>query len=92
MLTLSNKTYHFNLIAFFCFSFLLIFNGFSQDCKPTEYPFKAGEQIDYDVFYNMGKVWVPAGKVRFSFFWTWAIVKKYQMRCLGLRSEDCRRF
>jgi len=66
MLTLSNKTYHFKLIAFCCFSFLLIFNGLSQDCKPTEYPFKAGEQIDYDVFYNMGKVWVPAGKVRFT--------------------------
>ena len=66
MLTLSNKTYHFNLIAFCCFSFLLIFSGLSQDCKPKEYPFKAGEQIDYDVFYNMGKVWVPAGKVRFT--------------------------
>ena len=39
---------------------------YSQDCKPKSFPFKNGEQIDYDVFYNMGKLWVPAGKVRFS--------------------------
>ena len=48
----------------------LIFLGLikihSQDCTPKSFPFKNGEQIDYDVFYNMGKLWVPAGKVRFS--------------------------
>ncbi len=41
-------------------------DGLSQDCKPLDYPFKKGEQLDYDIFYNMGKLWVPAGRVRFS--------------------------
>ena len=39
---------------------------YSQDCNPKSFPFKNGEQIDYDIFYNMGKLWVPAGRVRFS--------------------------
>ena len=38
----------------------------SQNCLPNAIPFQHGEQIDYDVYYNMGKVWVPAGRVRFT--------------------------
>ena len=70
MSNLNKITYHsyyfLTRISIFCF--LLIFSNsfFTQNCKPKDYPFKAGEQIDYDVFYNMGKVWVPAGKVRFT--------------------------
>ena len=70
MLSLSNITYRINfillVISIYCFFFLFNNSILSQDCKPKDYPFKAGEQIDYDVFYNMGKVWVPAGKVRFT--------------------------
>ncbi len=70
MLILSNKTYNFSVAYFsFVFFFMFFFINtvlFSQECQPTNYPFKSGEQIDYDVFYNMGKIWVPAGRVRFS--------------------------
>jgi len=31
-----------------------------------EIPFKAGEQLNYDVFYELKGLWVPAGKVRFE--------------------------
>ena len=41
-------------------------NVFSQKCIPSTIPFHNGEQIDYDVYYNMGKIWVPAGRVRFT--------------------------
>lgn len=38
---------------------------FSQ-CDPGELPFQSGERLDYDAYYNLKKIWVPAGKVRFE--------------------------
>ena len=70
MLILRNKTYNYStcyfLFAFFTFFFFISTIVNSQECKPINYPFQGGEQIDYDVFYNMGKIWVPAGRVRFT--------------------------
>ncbi len=66
LIAINNLFLKANLFIF-SFAFLFLYNAIlSQDCKPLDYPFKAGEQIDYDVYYNMGKLWVPAGKVRFS--------------------------
>jgi hypothetical protein len=40
----------------------------SAQCPIKEVPFKAGEQLNYDVYYYMKKMWVPAGKVRFEVY------------------------
>jgi hypothetical protein len=37
-----------------------------SQCNVSDIPFKAGEQLNYDVYYYLKKVWVPAGKVRFE--------------------------
>lgn len=46
------------------FLFLSIL-GYAQ-CPPDNIPFKSGERLDYDVYYHLKKMWVPAGKVRFE--------------------------
>lgn len=35
-------------------------------CTVNQFPFEDGEQLDYVIYYNWKKVWVPAGKVRFE--------------------------
>lgn len=70
MLTLNNILYIFklkakrlNLLAFFIFLFGIV-SG--QICTVENFPFKGGEQINYDAFYNFKSIWVEAGKVRFT--------------------------
>lgn len=71
LLTLSNnilntfifKAKRLNLLAFFV---LLNTITLGQDCLVKELPFKGGEQINYDAFYNLKSIWVAAGKVRFT--------------------------
>jgi len=43
----------------------LSFFGYGQ-CEVTNVPFKSGEKLDFVIYYNYKKVWVPAGKVRFE--------------------------
>ncbi|MBL4704299.1 MAG: DUF3108 domain-containing protein [Flavobacteriales bacterium] len=38
----------------------------SSQCAITSIPFKGGEKLDYIIYYNYKKLWVPAGKVRFE--------------------------
>lgn len=38
----------------------------SAQCLPESTPFEGGERLDYDVYYNLKMLWVPAGKVRFE--------------------------
>ncbi len=47
--------------------FLLFFSSVRSqfDCTPTAIPFVDGEEIIFDINYQMGNTWVPAGKVRF---------------------------
>ena len=47
--------------------FLTLFSSAKTqfDCVPTNIPFVDGEEIIYDIKYNMANAWVPAGKVRF---------------------------
>ena len=40
----------------------------AQNCTPKNIAFKTGEQLNYDVYYNLKKLWVPAGKVRFQVY------------------------
>lgn len=35
-------------------------------CTIGSVPYKGGEKLDYVIYYNYKKVWVPAGKVRFE--------------------------
>ena len=35
-------------------------------CPVESVPFESGEKLDYVVYYNLKKIWVPAGKVRFE--------------------------
>lgn len=37
-----------------------------SQCNVSDIPFKSGEQLNYDVYYYLKKMWVPAGKVRFE--------------------------
>lgn len=61
--TLLLKAKRIILLAFFVFNSGLT-SG--QNCTVDYIPFKGGEQINYDVFYNLKSIWVSAGKVRFS--------------------------
>ncbi len=45
--------------------FLLPFALYGQ-CPVSDIPFKGGEKLDYIIYYNYKKLWVPAGKVRFE--------------------------
>jgi hypothetical protein len=52
-----------------CFlAFFMIVTSVSSQCVIKEIPFQAGEQLNYDVYYYMKKMWVPAGKVRFEVY------------------------
>ena len=46
-------------------SILIINAGYSQ-CEIGSFPYKGGEKLDYVIYYNYKKMWVPAGKVRFE--------------------------
>lgn len=48
-------------------AFLLGLNfSATAQCSVGDIPFKSGEQLNYDVYYYLKKMWVPAGKVRFQ--------------------------
>jgi hypothetical protein len=51
------------VLAFLC---LINFCLIGQTRVPDQIPFKDGEQLNYDAYYNLNKLWVPAGKVRFE--------------------------
>lgn len=51
-----------NLLALFVLGNLSLYS----QCTIDYLPFKDGEQINYDIFYNLKNIWVSAGKVRFS--------------------------
>jgi hypothetical protein len=38
----------------------------NAQCEVGSKPYQSGEQLDYVVYYNLKKIWVPAGKVRFA--------------------------
>jgi hypothetical protein len=50
---------------FFALAFFVT-NSIASQCNPGELPFKSGERLDFDAYYNLKKLWVPAGKVRFE--------------------------
>lgn len=61
--TLKTEAKRLHLLAFFVF----LFGASSgQICAVEDFPFKGGEQINYDAFYNLKSIWVAAGKVRFT--------------------------
>ncbi len=45
---------------------LLCISSKAQNCIIQHSPFQGGEQLNYDVYYQLKKVWVQAGKARFS--------------------------
>ncbi len=47
-------------------AFFMVYHTVFGQCLIKEIPFKSGEQLNYDVYYYMKKMWVPAGKVRFE--------------------------
>lgn len=49
-------------MAFFVFLHSLSY----AQCEIESIPFKGGEQINYDIYYNLKKLWVTAAKVRFT--------------------------
>lgn len=49
------------VLAFFMFTANL-----RSQCVPQSIPFQGGERLDYDAYYHLKKIWVPAGKVRFE--------------------------
>ncbi|MCB9189415.1 MAG: DUF3108 domain-containing protein [Flavobacteriales bacterium] len=53
-------------ISFFVMAFFLLSTEIISQCTPKSFPFKAGERLDYDAYYHLKKLWVPAGKVRFE--------------------------
>jgi hypothetical protein len=53
-----------NVILFALVFFVSV--KYHGQCSPGELPFKSGERLDYDGYYNLKKIWVPAGKVRFE--------------------------
>ncbi len=65
----NRKTKYINIkwasALFFVLAFLVCLEKSAQ-CDPGELPFKSGERLDYDGYYNLKKIWVPAGKVRFE--------------------------
>lgn len=61
--TIIIKAKRLNLLAFFV---VIIGQSFAQNCSVDYFPFKDGEQINYDAYYNLKSIWVAAGKVRFS--------------------------
>jgi len=61
--TLTIKAKRLNLLAFFVFLFGV---SLGQNCSVNYTPFKGGEQLNYDAFYNLKSIWVAAGKVRFT--------------------------
>ncbi|CAG5084590.1 DUF3108 domain-containing protein [Parvicella tangerina] len=52
--------------ASFVLAFLILNNSTFSQCKPLTIPFQAGEELNYDAYYHLKKLWVPAGKVRFE--------------------------
>ncbi len=46
--------------------FFLSINNISAQCKPQLWSFQAGEELNYDIVYNWGFIWVDAGKVEFK--------------------------
>jgi len=38
----------------------------TAQCKPQLWSFQAGEELNYDIVYNWGFIWVDAGKVEFK--------------------------
>lgn len=55
-------------IFLFCnlFLFNTSFSLCNAQCQVGTKPYQSGEQLDYVVYYNFKKIWVPAGKVRFA--------------------------
>ena len=43
-----------------------LLNQISAQCKPQIWSFQAGEQLNFDIIYNWGFIWVDAGKVEFK--------------------------
>lgn len=47
-------------------AFLVSCRVLIAQCTPSSIPFQGGERLDYDAYYHLKKLWVPAGKVRFE--------------------------
>lgn len=65
VLGLAMKT-AFTVILFSYFLLFSFYEYFSQTLSPKNKAFKAGEVLEYDVFYSWGLIWVNAGSVTFS--------------------------
>ena len=66
---LQNRNTTNNFLITNAIYFALVFfisNICYSQCETGEIPFKSGERLDYDAYYNLKKIWVPAGKVRFE--------------------------
>ena len=68
MLLQNRNRKNINILTNVIFIALVFFASYSitAQCDPGEIPFKSGERLDYDAYYNLRKIWVPAGKVRFE--------------------------
>lgn len=53
------------VLFFLCCTLLISDNSLSQTLSSNR-PFKAGEVLEYDVYYSWGLIWVDAGYVKFS--------------------------
>ena len=51
------------LLLLFCFT---SYSLLAQDCSIKNNSFQLGERIDYDIYYYLAGVWVPAGVVHFK--------------------------
>lgn len=56
----------FKANTIFVLAFFLAWNIGLAQCSPQSVPFQGGERLDYDAYYHLKKLWVPAGKVRFE--------------------------
>jgi hypothetical protein len=64
-----NKTIaikHTLLVSLLIFFTLNYKHSFSQECKIDKYVFSSGEKVNYTVYYNLGFIWLKAGKVTFE--------------------------
>jgi hypothetical protein len=64
----NNSNYQLKARSLCYLAFFLLFGWNFGQCSIKEIPFKSGEQLNYDVYYFMKKMWVPAGKVRFEVY------------------------
>ena len=79
------------------FVFLTIFFAFTANstnlCTQRNSAFKAGEELNYEMYYNLSFVWVHAGNVRFTVQNSFVgMTPAYRMQALGTTVRSFDRF